>query len=64
MARGLGAARVIAAVPVGAADAVALLARDADEVVCPLRPAAFGAVSAYYDSFPQTSDREVTALLR
>jgi predicted phosphoribosyltransferase len=32
-------------------------------VVCPLVPSAFGAVSRYYEAFPQTSDAEVVALL-
>lgn len=63
VARRMGAARVVVAVPVGAADALAMLSREADAVVCPLRPEQFGAVSAYYLSFGQTSDREVIALL-
>jgi predicted phosphoribosyltransferase len=63
VARNLGAARVVVAIPVGAADALAALGTLADEVVCPLRPAAFGAVSAYYTTFGQTSDREVIELL-
>jgi predicted phosphoribosyltransferase len=64
VARHMQAARVIVAVPVGAMDALTQLDREADEVVCPLRPEPFGAVSAYYLSFPQTTDREVRALLR
>jgi predicted phosphoribosyltransferase len=63
VARRMGATAVVVAVPVGAVDAVDLLAAEADKVVCPLRPDPFGAVSAYYASFPQTSDREVMALL-
>jgi putative phosphoribosyl transferase len=63
VARGLGAARVVVAVPVGSLDALRLLAAEADEIVCPLRPDLFGAVSSYYHSFGQTSDREVIALL-
>jgi predicted phosphoribosyltransferase len=62
-ARRGGAAEVVVAVPVGAPDAVAALRREADRVVCPLVPAGFGAVSRYYDTFPQTSDDEVVALL-
>jgi predicted phosphoribosyltransferase len=53
VARGLDAARVVVAVPVGAADALARLARLADEVVCPLTPARFGAVSRFYRDFRQ-----------
>jgi putative phosphoribosyl transferase len=63
VARALGAARVVVAVPVGAPDAVAELLRVADEVVCPLAPPGFGAVSRYYDRFPQTTDAEVLELL-
>jgi putative phosphoribosyl transferase len=62
-AKHCGAAEVVVAVPVGAADAVSLLQREADRVVCPLVPVGFGAVSRYYDTFPQTSDDEVVALL-
>jgi predicted phosphoribosyltransferase len=63
VARRLGASRVVVAVPVGAPDAVATLRTEADEVVCPLIPSGFGAVSRYYGDFPQTSDDEVVALL-
>jgi putative phosphoribosyl transferase len=63
VARRLGAVFVVVAVPVGAPDAVAQLAREADLVVCPLVPIDFGAVSRYYAEFDQTSDAEVVALL-
>jgi predicted phosphoribosyltransferase len=63
VARRLGATSVVVAVPVGARDSVELLRSEADEVVCPLAPERFGAVSRYYRSFPQTSDDEVIALL-
>ena len=63
VARALGARRVVVAVPVGAPDAVAKLRRVADEVICPMVPPDFGAVSRYYDRFDQTSDDEVNALL-
>jgi predicted phosphoribosyltransferase len=62
-ARRCGAAEVVVAVPVGAPDALALLRGEADHVVCPLAPISFGAVSRYYEAFPQTSDDEVVALL-
>jgi predicted phosphoribosyltransferase len=32
-------------------------------VVCPLVPPDFGAVSRFYQDFPQTSDDEVAAFL-
>jgi predicted phosphoribosyltransferase len=62
-ARRLNATRVVVAIPVGAPDAVETLRREADEVVCPLAPPDFGAVSRFYQNFPQTSDEEVVALL-
>jgi predicted phosphoribosyltransferase len=63
VARSLDAARVILAAPVGAPSAVARLARLADEVVCPVTAADFGAVSRYYDNFRQLTDADVTRLL-
>jgi predicted phosphoribosyltransferase len=62
-ARGLGAARVVLAVPVGAPDTIAVLRRYADEVVCLQTPANFVAVSRWYSSFAEVSDAEVTAEL-
>jgi predicted phosphoribosyltransferase len=61
--RVLGAERIIAAAPVGAADSVALLEDDADEVVVLETPAWFSAVGQWYEDFGQTSDDEVRALL-
>jgi putative phosphoribosyl transferase len=62
-ARAQGADRVILTVPVAPASAVARLAREADEVVCLETPEPFFAVGQWYMDFPQTSDREVVALL-
>jgi putative phosphoribosyl transferase len=61
--RGMGAKHVVLAVPVGSADAIARLKLLADEVVCPLVPDRFGAVSRYYDDFGQVSEGEVIRLL-
>jgi predicted phosphoribosyltransferase len=61
--RELGAARVIAAAPVGSEEACALLARDADVVVCPTVPRRFHAVGAWYADFAPVSDEAVAALL-
>jgi putative phosphoribosyl transferase len=61
--RRLGASRVVLAAPVGSEDACAGLATVADEVVCPLHPADFGAVSRFYRDFHQVSDAEVGAVL-
>ncbi|WP_330460567.1 phosphoribosyltransferase family protein [Streptomyces sp. NBC_00820] len=52
-------ARLVLAVPVGAPESVALLAAEADMVVCPLRPAGFCAVGQWYDDFAQLTDAEV-----
>lgn len=56
-------ARVIVAVPVGAASTCAALARDADEVVCVRMPEPFIAVGLWYRDFTPTSDHEVRSLL-
>lgn len=61
--RARGAARVIAAAPVGAADSVDALREDADEVVVLETPAWFQAVGQWYEDFGQTSDEEVRACL-
>jgi predicted phosphoribosyltransferase len=57
-------ARVIAAVPVGAADTCSELRHFADEVTCARTPEPFSAVGLWYRDFEQTSDEEVRALLR
>jgi len=57
------AARVIVAVPVAPPDTCDTLARQADEVICPLRPHDFEAVGRWYEDFAQTTDEEVRALL-
>ena len=56
-------ARVVVAVPVGAAPTCRDLAALADEVVCPLMPTDFGAVGEWYEDFSPTSDEEVRELL-
>ena len=61
--RARGAARLIAAAPVGAADSVDALRDDADEVVVLETPAWFQAVGQWYENFGQTSDEEVRACL-
>ncbi|WP_397409800.1 phosphoribosyltransferase [Polaromonas sp.] len=56
-------ARLVMAVPVGAADSCQALEGVADEVVCVATPEPFRAVGLWYRQFPQTSDDEVRALL-
>jgi predicted phosphoribosyltransferase len=56
-------ARIIVAVPVGAASTCDELGREADEVVCLRTPEPFIAVGLWYRDFTPTSDDEVRALL-
>lgn len=56
-------ARVIVAVPVGAASTCAGLATEADDVVCVRTPDPFIAVGLWYRDFTPTTDHEVRALL-
>jgi predicted phosphoribosyltransferase len=58
-----GAARIVVAAPVGAAETCAELEDDADEVVCVRAPELFDAVGSWYEDFTQTSDDEVRELL-
>ncbi len=63
VARRLGAASVVVAVPVGSVEAAGLLERAADRMICPMTPSDFGAVSRFYQDFHQVSDSEVRDLL-
>lgn len=56
-------ARLIVAVPVGSRQAIEALAREADEVVCPIVPEPFWAVGYHYRDFPPVADDAVTAIL-
>ena len=62
VARRLGAARVIVAVPVAPAETMRHLP-EADSVVCVSVPAQFLAVGAHYRDFSPTSEDEVVTLL-
>ena len=61
--RQAGPARIVVAVPVGAAETCRSLRHEADEVVCVNAPEEFHAVSLWYDEFSQTTDQEVRSLL-
>ncbi|WP_205649335.1 phosphoribosyltransferase [Agromyces sp. LHK192] len=63
IARELGAARVVLAVPVGPGEVLTALRRDADDVVCVRVPPQFMAVGQHYVDFRQVTDAEVSALL-
>jgi len=56
-------AAVIAAVPVGAADACQAIRREVTRVVCLSTPEPFVAVGAWFADFAETSDGEVRDLL-
>jgi len=56
-------ARIVVAVPTAAAETCSLVRAEVDELVSPLTPANFRAVSLWYDYFEQLSDTEVRELL-
>ncbi|HEY6104259.1 MAG TPA: phosphoribosyltransferase [bacterium] len=62
--RGMGAAAVVAGIPVAPPEGVESLRPEADDVVCLYTPTLFYAVGQFYDDFAQTTDDEVVALLR
>jgi putative phosphoribosyl transferase len=62
-ARSHDAARVVAAVPVGAAESIAMLEHEADNVVCPVCVPDLGAVGPWYRSFGQVEDERVIELI-
>ncbi|MDO5753731.1 MAG: phosphoribosyltransferase family protein [Arthrobacter sp.] len=62
VARHLGAARVVLAVPVGPRDTVEHFV-DADEVICVVTPSNFFPVGSYYRDFSPTSEEKVIKFL-
>jgi putative phosphoribosyl transferase len=62
VARRWGAATVVLAVPVGAAQTLREL-KEPDEVVCVSTPTRFSAVGRHYRDFSPTTDRQVVAAL-
>jgi predicted phosphoribosyltransferase len=61
--RRLGPARVVVAVPVGAAETCAEFEHEADEAICAVEPEPFFGVGMWYEDFSQTTDDEVRELL-
>ncbi|HUG14593.1 MAG TPA: phosphoribosyltransferase [Thermomicrobiales bacterium] len=55
---------VIVAVPVASPLTLDDIAREADEIVCPMRPDPLHAVGIWYEDFSETTDDEVRMLLR
>ena len=62
--RAVGAAEVVVAVPVAPGDAVLMLRREADAVICLETPEPFMGVGRWYGDFGQTRDDEVVSLLQ
>jgi putative phosphoribosyl transferase len=58
------AGRIVVAVPVAPASTIEELKREVDEVICVSTPEFFYAISLWYEEFPQTSDEEVSELLK
>jgi len=56
-------ARIVVAVPIGAASTCSELRSIADDCVCAITPAHFRAVGLWYDDFGQTDDAEVCDML-
>jgi putative phosphoribosyl transferase len=56
-------ARLVLAVPVAQESIAATLAGEVDELICVRKPGDLYAISAWYDHFPQTTDREIQAVL-
>jgi putative phosphoribosyl transferase len=63
IARALGAARVVLAVPVAPEDWQDRLGADADELVCVATPEPFYAIGQFYADFSPTTDDEVVRCL-
>lgn len=64
MLRRMGANRLVAALPVASAQALALISEEADAVVCLSQPKDFAAVGESYEDFAQVEDQEVIAMLK
>lgn len=56
--------KLIVAIPVASASALADVAEHADEVICLSTPRYFQSVGQHYDDFSQVSDEEVTEILK
>jgi predicted phosphoribosyltransferase len=57
-------AKLVVAVPVAPPQTCRELEQAVDELICPVQPANFGAIGAFYDDFSQTSDEEVREILQ
>ena len=59
-----GAKTIVVAIPVGPPSTIRELEKKADRVVCLHTPESFYAIGQFYEDFAQTTDEEVTRLLR
>ena len=57
-------AKIVVAVPIAPAETCHELQCEADEVICAVTPQPFWAVGQWYENFEQTTDAEVTELIR
>jgi putative phosphoribosyl transferase len=64
VARNLGAEKVVVAVPVGSVEAIKMLRREADEVICPLEPTVFYAIGQFYEDFSQVPTETAKEMLK
>ena len=64
VARNLGAERVVVAVPVGSVEAIRMLRREADEVICPLESTIFYAIGQFYEDFSQVPTETAKEMLK
>ena len=55
--------RIIVAVPTAPVETCNALAKEADEMVCPMTPSPFFSIGEWYEDFTQTPDEEVVDLL-
>jgi hypothetical protein len=58
-----GAAKIVAAVPVGSPETCREFEDEVDEAVCAITPEYFQAVGQFYEDFSQTTDEEVPELV-
>jgi len=61
--RSAGAARIVAAAPVGSVEAYAAVSRVCDAVLCLHLPGKFRAVGSFYSHFEQLSDEDAISML-
>jgi putative phosphoribosyl transferase len=62
--RARGPRRLVLAVPVGPTGTLTTLSRDVDDLVCLISTGDLRSVGSWYDDFTQTTDEEVSDLLR